>query len=103
MAAATASGGGNDALPGKQQRYQGVQKESAGYRLLASMGWKEGEGLGAQKQGIKVRTAGASGFPHPSPPPASPVPAALSKRPNAGTHPCKEEVRELGRGRCRGG
>ena len=35
------------------QRYQGVQKESAGYRLLTSMGWKEGEGLGASKQGIK--------------------------------------------------
>jgi len=36
-----------------KQRYQGVQKESAGYRLLASMGWKEGEGLGVSKQGIK--------------------------------------------------
>lgn len=34
-------------------RYQGVQKESAGYKLLKSMGWKEGEGLGASKQGIK--------------------------------------------------
>lgn len=34
-------------------RYQGVQKESAGYKLLMGMGWKEGEGLGASKQGIK--------------------------------------------------
>lgn len=34
-------------------RYQGVQKDSAGYKLLKSMGWKEGEGLGASKQGIK--------------------------------------------------
>lgn len=34
-------------------RYQGVQKESAGYKLLTAMGWKEGEGLGASKQGIK--------------------------------------------------
>ncbi|GIL53485.1 hypothetical protein Vafri_9078 [Volvox africanus] len=33
--------------------FQGVDKNSAGYRLLSSMGWKEGEGLGAQKQGIK--------------------------------------------------
>lgn len=36
-----------------QQRFQGVQKESAGYRLLKSMGWEEGQGLGASKQGIK--------------------------------------------------
>ncbi|EFN54351.1 hypothetical protein CHLNCDRAFT_135612 [Chlorella variabilis] len=36
------------------QRYQGVQKESAGYRLLSAMGWREGEGLGASKQGIKA-------------------------------------------------
>ncbi len=34
-------------------RYQGVQKDSAGYKLLKGMGWKEGEGLGASKQGIK--------------------------------------------------
>ena len=34
-------------------RYQGVEKQSAGYRLLTGMGWKEGEGLGATKQGIK--------------------------------------------------
>lgn len=25
--------------------YQGVDKASAGYKLLASMGWKEGDGL----------------------------------------------------------
>lgn len=36
-----------------RQRFQGIQKESAGYRLLKSMGWEEGEGLGASKQGIK--------------------------------------------------
>ena len=29
------------------------QKESAGYRLMSAMGWREGEGLGAAKQGIK--------------------------------------------------
>jgi Pin2-interacting protein X1 len=33
--------------------YQGVQKESAGYKLLKGMGWEEGEGLGANKQGLK--------------------------------------------------
>jgi hypothetical protein len=43
---------GSAAPPPPQQRFQGVQKESAGYRLLASMGWREGEGLGASKQGI---------------------------------------------------
>lgn len=36
-----------------KQRYQGVDKQSSGYKLLAAMGWKEGEGLGALKQGIK--------------------------------------------------
>lgn len=25
--------------------YQGIEKDSTAYKLLASMGWKEGEGL----------------------------------------------------------
>ena len=29
----------------KDERYQGVEKHSSGFKLLASMGWKEGEGL----------------------------------------------------------
>jgi len=33
--------------------YQGVQKDSAGFKLLKSMGWSEGEGLGVNKQGMK--------------------------------------------------
>eukprot|EP01023_Acetabularia_acetabulum_P066816 TRINITY_DN9077_c0_g1_i6.p1 TRINITY_DN9077_c0_g1~~TRINITY_DN9077_c0_g1_i6.p1 ORF type:complete len:510 (+),score=100.19 TRINITY_DN9077_c0_g1_i6:69-1598(+) len=34
-------------------RYQGVDKEGAGYKLLTALGWKEGDGLGANKQGMK--------------------------------------------------
>lgn len=33
----------DEALFGK--KYQGVEKRSTGYKLLAAMGWKEGEGL----------------------------------------------------------
>jgi len=36
----------------KDERYQGVQKHSSGFKLLASMGWKEGEGL----VGCKLQT-----------------------------------------------
>ena len=32
-------------LISKDERYQGVEKHSSGFKLLASMGWKEGEGL----------------------------------------------------------
>ena len=42
------------APPPPKERFQGVQKESAGYRLMSAMGWREGEGLGAAKQGIKT-------------------------------------------------
>ncbi|DBA89430.1 TPA: hypothetical protein ACH3X1_004065 [Trebouxia sp. C0004] len=34
-------------------KYQGVDKQSSGYKLLAAMGWQEGSGLGARQQGIK--------------------------------------------------
>lgn len=33
------------ALTKDDERYQGVEKHSSGFKLLASMGWKEGEGL----------------------------------------------------------
>eukprot|EP00210_Caulerpa_lentillifera_P009034 g8622.t1 len=33
--------------------FQGVSKTSVGYKLIANMGWKEGEGLGLNKAGIK--------------------------------------------------
>ena len=33
----------DEAMFGK--KYQGVEKRSTGYKLLAAMGWKEGEGL----------------------------------------------------------
>ncbi|CAN8245437.1 unnamed protein product [Cochlearia groenlandica] len=34
-------------------KYVGIVKESAAFRLMKSMGWEEGEGLGKDKQGIK--------------------------------------------------
>ena len=37
----------------ESSHYQGVQKASTGFKLLKSMGWLEGEGLGANKQGLK--------------------------------------------------
>ncbi|KAJ9528752.1 hypothetical protein QJQ45_020648 [Haematococcus lacustris] len=33
--------------------YNGVAKHTTAYKLLSSMGWQEGDGLGASKQGIK--------------------------------------------------
>lgn len=34
--------------------YAGVARQSAAFRLMKQMGWEEGEGLGKEKQGIKV-------------------------------------------------
>ncbi|KAK9812809.1 hypothetical protein WJX72_004183 [[Myrmecia] bisecta] len=39
-------------IPEHVTRFQGVEKHSAGYQLMAKLGWKEGQGLGANKQGI---------------------------------------------------
>eukprot|EP00873_Tetraselmis_striata_P002389 jgi/Tetstr1/422653/TSEL_013458.t1 len=35
------------------ERYEGVEKSSFGFKLLETMGWSEGQGLGREKQGIK--------------------------------------------------
>ena len=45
-------------LIAKDERYQGVEKHSSGFKLLASMGWKEGEGLVRRSASdIKLRLA----------------------------------------------
>ncbi|XP_010473644.1 PREDICTED: nucleolin [Camelina sativa] len=41
------------AAPEAPVKYVGICKESAAFRLMKSMGWEEGEGLGKDKQGIK--------------------------------------------------
>ncbi|CAG7861158.1 unnamed protein product [Brassica rapa] len=41
------------AAPEAPVKYVGILKESAAFRLMKSMGWEEGEGLGKDKQGIK--------------------------------------------------
>ncbi|CAH8380619.1 unnamed protein product [Eruca vesicaria subsp. sativa] len=41
------------AAPEAPVKYVGIVKESAAFRLMKSMGWEEGEGLGKDKQGIK--------------------------------------------------
>ncbi|KAJ4877256.1 D111/G-patch domain-containing protein [Raphanus sativus] len=41
------------ASPEAPVKYVGILKESAAFRLMKSMGWEEGEGLGKDKQGIK--------------------------------------------------
>ncbi|EOA34216.1 hypothetical protein CARUB_v10021727mg [Capsella rubella] len=41
------------AAPEAPVKYVGICKESAAFRLMRSMGWEEGEGLGKDKQGIK--------------------------------------------------
>ena len=73
MAVPAAAGG---APPPPYERYQGVDKQSAGYRLMASMGWQEGEGLGAQVRGLE--SAPACGCIHAS----NPAPKPRSTRAN---------------------
>ncbi|VVA93565.1 unnamed protein product [Arabis nemorensis] len=41
------------AAPEAPVKYVGIPRESAAFRLMKSMGWEEGEGLGKDKQGIK--------------------------------------------------
>ncbi|KAL0643962.1 hypothetical protein Bca4012_042252 [Brassica carinata] len=41
------------AAPEAPVKYVGILKESAAFRLMKSMGWEEGKGLGKDKQGIK--------------------------------------------------
>ena len=39
-----------------------IQSDNVGHRLLSQMGWKEGQGLGAQGKGMAAPVAAASGF-----------------------------------------
>ncbi|TPX40968.1 hypothetical protein SeMB42_g05798 [Synchytrium endobioticum] len=47
-------------IPVEQPTINGIKEDNAGRKLLEKMGWKEGEGLGAKKDGITIPITAAA-------------------------------------------